>query len=360
MDQVPAGLKSIAPYILRAKEVALVEPLISYYCLFYAVKTGLGLNFNDPDSQTYLSNLLDNLEKSKTELTEQGMLVDQAADYNYILNFALLIFAKADSQDRNGVQEKYHLSSHLLHVALNYIISTHFLDTLLIFGPQKPDIAEKIKYAKYRAAEIYKANRLNTTVAPPPQQQQQDNDIIISDSNELTSASTSHNNISDISNSVDTSLSNSFGQPPTSSNTTPTTGSNFIPQQPTNSAFSHSNTSNNNNPNNNNNNFNNYSNSNPNNNSNNFNNYSNPNNNNSNFSNNSNPNPSNNFSPNNNNSNFNNNINTSSIANTIDFESTKLAQKHAKWAISALEYEDTQTALVNLQKAIDIISKFKN
>ncbi|OMJ19158.1 hypothetical protein AYI70_g4902 [Smittium culicis] len=283
MDQVPAGLKSIAPYILRAKEVALVEPLISYYCLFYAVKTGLGLNFNDPDSQAYLSNLLDNLEK----------------------------------------------------------------------------IAEKIKYAKYRAAEIYKANRLNTTVAPPPQQQQ-NNDSIISDSNELPSAPTSHNNISDTNNSADVAPSNSFSQPPTSSNTTPSTNSSFTNQQPTNSTFSNSSTSNNNSNNdfissnsnfnsnpNSNNNSNSYSNSNPNNN-NNFNSYSN-----------SNPNNNNNFN-NTNNSNFSNYSNNSSNANTIDFESTKLAQKHAKWAISALEYDDTQTALVNLQKAIDIISKFNH
>ncbi|KAJ1644441.1 hypothetical protein LPJ64_003882 [Coemansia asiatica] len=78
--------------------------------------------------------------------------------------FALKVFAKADTEDRQG-------GGGSKVTARNFVVSTQFMQILGAFGDLSEDIKEKIRYAKWRAAEILRAIRegREPAAAPPNQ-----------------------------------------------------------------------------------------------------------------------------------------------------------------------------------------------
>jgi vacuolar protein sorting-associated protein VTA1 len=55
--------KSIQPFMQRAQELSGREPVVSYYCHFYAAKLAIESPVKSPSSQAFLTELLDTLEK---------------------------------------------------------------------------------------------------------------------------------------------------------------------------------------------------------------------------------------------------------------------------------------------------------
>ncbi|PVZ96706.1 hypothetical protein BB558_007372 [Smittium angustum] len=360
MESLPSELKSIAPYIQRSTETEKVDPIVSYYCLYHSVKTGLQIGGNSVESQTYISGLLDKLEQTKSELNENQLLVSSDVDHNHLKNFSLKIFVKADNEDRAGTAN--------IMTARNYVISTQFMEVLSVFKELDNDIVQKIKYAKWRASEIIKANRegrpytlpepsnedtKNNTVDESGQKNINDNTEkpfkqvnpdILNTQNQLINLDIRDDEVekSTINQSPPNNLSNTFS-PNVLSPTTLNTQSNNIsnaPSQhtvlPTSPSVSqnipgkhvvqpvqsvHQQV-------------------------------------NSNQGFNSQPNNTSNF------------VDSSRATNSqyidsdvkaivpLDFNITKNAQKHAKWAISALEYDDVNTAIKNLQISIDILKPY--
>jgi vacuolar protein sorting-associated protein VTA1 len=56
-------LKFIQPFMQRAQELAEREPVIAYYCHFYAAKLAIESPVKSPESQAFLTQLLDTLER---------------------------------------------------------------------------------------------------------------------------------------------------------------------------------------------------------------------------------------------------------------------------------------------------------
>ncbi|KAJ1963627.1 hypothetical protein GGI12_001942 [Dipsacomyces acuminosporus] len=158
MAAVPADLKLIVPYIQRGQEIASVDPVVSYFCKYYAAQLAIANGSNSPESQTYLATLLDQLEGEKEKLKDHEFMKDDSTASQHCTNFALKIFAKADTEERQGKATKV--------TARNFIVSSQFLQVISAFGTLPSDIAEKIKYAKWKAAEILKAIREGRTPVP--------------------------------------------------------------------------------------------------------------------------------------------------------------------------------------------------
>ena len=55
--------KFIQPFLQRATELKTREPIISYYCNFYAAKLAIESPVKTKESQVFLMGLLDDLEK---------------------------------------------------------------------------------------------------------------------------------------------------------------------------------------------------------------------------------------------------------------------------------------------------------
>ncbi|KAH9814127.1 DUF605-domain-containing protein [Melampsora americana] len=131
----PIELKSIIPYLQRAREMEKVDPVITYWCSFHAAQTCMSIQPVEPESRTFLMKLLDYLEQKKASLSDHDAITNNLAATAYVENFALQIFDW-------------------------FLAAACFLEVLTSLTNQpEADILEKIKYAKWKAASIVKAVR---------------------------------------------------------------------------------------------------------------------------------------------------------------------------------------------------------
>ncbi|KAH7886110.1 Vta1 like-domain-containing protein [Phlebopus sp. FC_14] len=178
LPPVSVGLKSITPYLQRAEELVDREPIIAYWCTcttsplskqltqclgaYYAAQVGISLKAKDPGSRTLLFDLLGALERLKKEIGTNDAVDSEAASAAYVENFALMVFGMADDEDRAGRASK--------STAKKFLAAGNFLEVLRVFP--KADISdsteEKIKYCKWKAADIAKAFREGRKPTPGP------------------------------------------------------------------------------------------------------------------------------------------------------------------------------------------------
>ncbi|KAJ1984955.1 hypothetical protein H4R34_000298 [Dimargaris verticillata] len=158
---IPADLRFVGPYLQRARELATHEPIIAYYCQFYAVKLALARGGQAPETQAFLLGLVEDLETKKAALGQEPAILDDETSKSYLHNFALKVFYNADNEDRAGKASK--------KTGLTFLASTIFMELLRIFGDLPSDVEEKLKYAKWKAKEIVQALREGRapTAGPP-------------------------------------------------------------------------------------------------------------------------------------------------------------------------------------------------
>lgn len=153
LPPVSLGLKGIAPFLQRTEELVEREPIIAYWCAYYAAQLGISAKVKDSASRTLLFNLLTALERLKNEIGPNDAVDMEDASAAYVENFALKVFKAADDEDRAGRASKA--------TAKKFLAASNFFEVLKIFP--KSEISEategKIKYAKWKAADIAKAFR---------------------------------------------------------------------------------------------------------------------------------------------------------------------------------------------------------
>lgn len=124
----------------------------------HAVQQALGtkLHLTDNEVAAFVGALLDEVESLKvsneTLISEQGQAIlnDEDVAQAYVENFALKVFAKADKDVYNKTSGKGTVQT--------FIAAATFLDLLKIFqNPLEKDVADKIRYSKYQATRIIKA-----------------------------------------------------------------------------------------------------------------------------------------------------------------------------------------------------------
>ncbi|XP_076949014.1 protein HOMOLOG OF MAMMALIAN LYST-INTERACTING PROTEIN 5-like [Bidens hawaiensis] len=153
-DNEPAKL--LLPYLQRADELQKHEPLVAYYCRFYAMERGLKIPQSERTKTTssILVSLMKQLEKDKKSL-QLG-----PDDHLYLEGFASNVFAKADKQDRAGRAD--------LNTAKTFYAASIFFEILNQFGELQPDLEQKQKYAAWKAADIRKAIKEGRKPVPGP------------------------------------------------------------------------------------------------------------------------------------------------------------------------------------------------
>ncbi|GJN89756.1 hypothetical protein Rhopal_002745-T1 [Rhodotorula paludigena] len=177
---VPQELKAISPYLARANELAKPEPVISYWCTYYALQQAMSVRAQDPESQAFLLSLMDKLEETKAAHSSNEAITDDIAAAAYVENFGLKIFSQADNEDRKGKATRL--------TARKFLASANFLEVLSIFGEATPENREKIKYAKWKASDIAKAFREGRTPTPGPAGGLQEGDEDAVETSQVTAA----------------------------------------------------------------------------------------------------------------------------------------------------------------------------
>ena len=106
--QVPIELSNITPFLSRASELKSREPIVAYYCTFYAAQMAISASSKSSLCQTFLMNLLDDLEKEKSILMEQyqDIMNNDLVGFAHVSNFAFKVFMSADNEDRAGMSSK--------------------------------------------------------------------------------------------------------------------------------------------------------------------------------------------------------------------------------------------------------------
>lgn len=162
LPAVPPPLKVITPYLQRADELYLKEPIVAYWCTYYAAQTGISAKARDTASRDYLSQLLGTLEKMKEEIGPNDAIDMEAASAAYVENFALKVFGAADNEDRRGESTR--------STAKKFLAAANFLEVLRTFPKTEisESVEEKTRYAKWKAADIVKAFREGRKPTPGP------------------------------------------------------------------------------------------------------------------------------------------------------------------------------------------------
>lgn len=147
MANWPASLKPIKKYMARAHEVEKVDPIVSYYCRFYSLQRAIELRDNSDEHATqFVTGLLE-----KCEALKQSIDTDMEMHKAHVHDFAMSIFDRADQEDRADRATR--------ETALTFYTAMCFMEVCNVFGEVTPDMQEKLRYSKWKAADITKALR---------------------------------------------------------------------------------------------------------------------------------------------------------------------------------------------------------
>ncbi|OKL59482.1 hypothetical protein UA08_05260 [Talaromyces atroroseus] len=150
---VPDSLKSadIARFVTRAAQIERAKPVIAYWCNYWVVNQIIskGLHNASEESIGFTTNLMDKLERFKTENSENDAVMDNVAGQAYVEQFGLEVFSRADNAVRANKASK--------QTADTFLAAATFLELCQIWGQVDAEIASKIKFAKYHAIRIAKA-----------------------------------------------------------------------------------------------------------------------------------------------------------------------------------------------------------
>jgi vacuolar protein sorting-associated protein VTA1 len=155
-------LSELKAILGRAETVESKDPRMGYYLRQYAADRGVQLHRSSKDKAAgaFLGLLLSRLEDEQAVLTTTGVLPDDPAAY--VKGFSMRLFKAADDGDRSGVRT--------MNIAKTFLMAAGCFEAVALWGAVPENVAEKIKYAKWRALEITRACKAGTVAEEPPYQ----------------------------------------------------------------------------------------------------------------------------------------------------------------------------------------------
>jgi vacuolar protein sorting-associated protein VTA1 len=110
VNAIPPDLAHLKPFLQRGAELRKADPVITYYCFYFAVQQAIEIKTRSKEATGFLFKLMDELEGMKKSLAGNECITNESVGYSYFENFALKIFLRADTEDREGKATKYLLS----------------------------------------------------------------------------------------------------------------------------------------------------------------------------------------------------------------------------------------------------------
>ncbi|KAJ5964858.1 Vacuolar protein sorting-associate Vta1 N-terminal [Penicillium vulpinum] len=171
-SNIPAGLRSadIGRFAIRAAQIEKAKPVVAYWCNFHIVNQIIerGLHNSDEEIMLYTTNLVDKLEQFKVENPENDTVTDTVAASAYVEQFGLEVFGRAEAaMNANKVTKQ---------TADTFQAAATFLELCSIWGSLDPELAGRIKFAKFHALRIVKALKAGedpNATNPAPKQEEE-------------------------------------------------------------------------------------------------------------------------------------------------------------------------------------------
>ncbi|VDO79913.1 unnamed protein product [Heligmosomoides polygyrus] len=167
--KVPASLKPIAHYIKIANENSSRDPVVYYWCLFYAVQNAMQLDKSSPEALQFLTGLLSTLETIKKQLAGTEAITNEMIAQAHLENFALKLFNFADAKEKTGQVDK--------SVVHAFYTAGHVMDVLSLFGEVDEPFLSSKKYAKWKSTQIFSCLKEGKPYVPSSQQHEGSNEF---------------------------------------------------------------------------------------------------------------------------------------------------------------------------------------
>ncbi|KAL4983089.1 Vta1 like-domain-containing protein [Aspergillus falconensis] len=152
-SHIPPALKSadVGRFAVRAAQLEKAKPIIAYWCNFYIVNQIIekGLHTTDDEVKLYTTDLMEKLEHFQNGNRDNDAITDSMAASAYVEEFGLEVFGRAEAaMQANKVTKQ---------TADTFQAAATFLELCQIWNPLEAEVAAKVKYAKYHALRIVKA-----------------------------------------------------------------------------------------------------------------------------------------------------------------------------------------------------------
>ncbi|KAL4739166.1 Vta1 like-domain-containing protein [Aspergillus similis] len=146
-SNIPAALKSadVGRFAVRAAQLEKAKPIIAYWCNFYIVNQIIekGLHTTDEEVKLYTTELMEKLEHFQNGNRDNDAITDSMAASAYVEEFGLEVLGRAEAAMRANKVTKFAAAT--------------FLELCQIWNPLEAEVAAKVKFAKYHAVRIAKA-----------------------------------------------------------------------------------------------------------------------------------------------------------------------------------------------------------
>ncbi|XP_051158931.1 vacuolar protein sorting-associated protein VTA1 homolog isoform X2 [Leptopilina boulardi] len=166
LPPIPASLKGIQHYLKIATEHDQRDPVVSYWCRLYALQTGLKLSSKSSEETNFLMKLMDWLEVTKKSLHDNEAITNNVAAQAHLENWALKLFLYADKSDRASNFGK--------NVIQSFYTAGLLYDVITTFGDLTEEAAQNRKYAKWKAAYIHNCLKNGETPVAGPIGEEED------------------------------------------------------------------------------------------------------------------------------------------------------------------------------------------
>ncbi|GAB1310651.1 Vacuolar protein sorting-associated protein VTA1 [Madurella fahalii] len=180
-DSIPAALRqadvNIWKCATKAAQLQNVKPIMAYWCEYWVVNQILAKQLHTVDEEilAYTTALMDRLEQTKAEYANEDAIMDDTAGQAYVEQFAQETLDRAERVVKaNRVTQQ---------TATTFDAAATFFHVVNVWGPADQETQQKIKYAKWNAARIVKAikegkdpNESNPTQEEHPQPALDQND----------------------------------------------------------------------------------------------------------------------------------------------------------------------------------------
>ncbi|XP_076815561.1 vacuolar protein sorting-associated protein VTA1 homolog [Clavelina lepadiformis] len=187
----PPSLRIMERYIKVGVEISRRDPVVSYFCNFYALQAGMKTNYKaNPEAKKFLFTFMDKIEEQKKVLKANPeyneAISEDIAGQALVEAVAMKLFFWADGQDRTGVFNK--------HVVKSFYTASILFDVLEAFEEPISDEAKTHrKYAQWKATYIHNCLKNNEKPVPGPIGGLEHPDDIQHQVDEPTTSTTSYN-----------------------------------------------------------------------------------------------------------------------------------------------------------------------
>lgn len=160
LPEPPAQLKAIQPHLRIAQDIDRVDPIVAYWVRLYCTESALKIDKDSAECKTFLVSLISWLENFKSTRKDNEAVTNQTVGQAHMENFVVALFTKADTLDREGTANK--------NTVRMFYMAAILFESMAVFGELTEEINKRAKYAKFKAAYIQKCLKTGQTPKPGP------------------------------------------------------------------------------------------------------------------------------------------------------------------------------------------------